>query len=294
MQDRAPLLAAGLGFVLVSFALNSVATRFVVAAHLLDPGLTTAVRFLAGAGALLALLAAQGRVRDARPTRASLAPAFWLGAYAVLISYGYAHITAAAGTFAFYACVLLTMALYGWGAEGQRPPPRALAGGLLALGGVGVLALGRVEGTTPLGVALLAGTGISWGLYSVLGRRSAQPLAFTSANFVALGLALLLPTAAALAGVAGPLAVTAQGLLVAALMGAVTTALSYAVWYWALPRLTRAQAGTYQLAIPVLTALLGVALLQEPIGPPLALAAALVVGGMALGTPRRAPRSAAF
>lgn len=274
-----PLLAAGLAFVLACFALNSIMTRWLVAGGHLDPALATIVRFLAGAGMLALLLAARGRARDALPGRASLLPALALGAYAVLISYGYLHIGAAAGTFVFYACVLATLTLVG-AVESGRPSPMALGGGLLALAGVGVLALGRVEGTTPLGVLLLAGTGISWGAYSALGRRSPDALAFTSANFVALAA----PLAVWLAAV--PLAyaplVTPQGLAVAAFMGAVTTALSYAVWYWALARITRPQAGTYQLAIPVLTALLAVALLGEVFSERLLVAGGLVLAGMAV------------
>jgi drug/metabolite transporter (DMT)-like permease len=282
-------LAPALGFVLLSFALNSVMTRVLVAQGLLDPGLTTAVRFLAGTLSLAVLLGLRGRVRDLRPRRANLAPAFWLGAYAVLISYGYQHIGAAAGTFVFYALVLLTMALGGALLEGQRVAPRAALGGLLGLAGVGVLALGRVEGATPLGVLLLAGTGLSWGAYSLLGRRRAEdPLGFTASNFAALAPAMV--GLAALVALAGPFAVSVQGLALAAFMGAVTTALSYAVWYWALRHLARTQAGIAQLGIPVLTAILGVAALGEPFSERLALAGALVLGGMALAAGARRPR----
>ena len=50
-----PTTALLLPFVLVSFAANSLITRYVVAEDLLDPGLLTAVRFVAAAVALLAL-----------------------------------------------------------------------------------------------------------------------------------------------------------------------------------------------------------------------------------------------
>lgn len=48
-----------LPFVLVSFAANSLVTRHVVADGLLDAGLLSAVRFVAGVLALLALCAAR-------------------------------------------------------------------------------------------------------------------------------------------------------------------------------------------------------------------------------------------
>jgi drug/metabolite transporter (DMT)-like permease len=268
--------------VLVSFALNSVITRYIVSRHLLDPGLATAVRFVAGTFALGILFAVQGRFPQLRPTRSNLVPAACLGAYALLISYGYAYITADAGTFVFYACVLLTMALAAYAATRERPRAVVALGALLAVGGVALLAAGHVAGTTPLGVVLLAGTGVSWGAYSHLGRGRPDALGFTARNFVTLACAIVPVAGAALLFVGSRLTISMEGVAYAAVMGAGTTALSYAVWYWVLRRITGAQAGTYQLAIPVLASALGVRLLDEPWTDTLGLAAALVLAGMAL------------
>ncbi len=276
-------LLLGLAFVIVSFALNSVITRYIVSRELLDPGLTTVVRFVAGA---LALAALSARNMDAlRPGRRNLVPAVWLGAYAFLISYGYGFIGAAAGTFVFYAAVLATMTFGGSFLQHERPPAAAALGGLVALAGVGLLAAGGDGDVSALGVVLLAGTGVSWGAYSLLGRRQGDPLRFTTGNFAVLGLALLPPGAAWSAGWGDPV-VTAAGVAWAAAMGAITTALAYAVWYQALPRITPTQAGTYQMAIPVLSGVMGVLLLGEAWNGYLLAAAALVLVGMALATRR--------
>jgi drug/metabolite transporter (DMT)-like permease len=62
----------------------------------------------------------------------------------------------------------------------------------------------------------------------------------------------------------------------------------YAVWYHALPRLSATRAATVQLAVPVLAAWAGVALLAEEITPRLILAAAAILGGIAMaGEPKR-------
>ncbi len=84
-----------LPFVVVAFAANSLITRHVVAEHLLDAGLLSAVRFVAGALALTGLALSRGERRSsAGPTSCRLS---WLGLYATCISYGYSHIGAAAG-----------------------------------------------------------------------------------------------------------------------------------------------------------------------------------------------------
>lgn len=268
-----------LPFVLVSFAANSLITRHVVQADLLDAGLLTAVRFVAGAVALLVLTRALGE--RLQVGRANLWPALWLGLYAVCISYGYQHIGAAAGTFVFYATVLLTLVGVDI-AQGARVPARRLAGAAVALGGVGVLASGSVATVTGLGVVLLAATGAAWGLYTAAGRTSADPRVATTGHFAVLGVALLVPAALLLTPVAEA-RVTGVGLAWAVVMGAGTTAFAYVAWYACQRSLSATAAGTVQLVIPVLTALGAVLLLREELSWRLGVAALLVAAGMGLG-----------
>jgi drug/metabolite transporter (DMT)-like permease len=270
--------------VMTCFAANSVATRFVVSRGLLDPAGVTIARFAAGAAMLALILAGRGRARDALPHPADWPLVSLLGGYALAIASGYRHITAAAGTFVFYALVIATMT-----AGGARPTWRAALGALVALAGVAVLASGRVAGTTPLGVILLALTGATWGAYSLWLRRRGLPLATNARAFV--GITLLLPVLAWAERDA--LIFSGTGLAIGLGMGAITTALAYALWAHVLPALTPIEAGTFQLLVPVLTALIGIVVLGEPLSVRLALAGALVLAGMWLtaraGTPRASP-----
>jgi drug/metabolite transporter (DMT)-like permease len=272
------LTLASVLLVMACFAANSVITRYLVSRGLLDPAAVTIARFAAGAAMLSVILALQGRARQALPRVADLPLVLFLGGYAFAIAYGYRHITAAAGTFVFYALVILTMAL-----GGGRPSARAVAGAVTALAGVGLLAFGKVQGTTPLGVGLLAATGATWGAYSLLLRKRGTPLATNARAFV--GFALLLPILAWVERDA--LVWSAPGLALGLGMGAITTALSYAVWARVLPLLAPIEAGTFQLSVPVLTAATGILLLGEPFTARLAVAGALVLAGMWLTAWRR-------
>ena len=280
-MSRAPSTGVLLPFVLVSFAANSLITRYVVRDDLLDAGLLTAVRFLAGA-AVLVLLAALRHER-LRIGRDNLLPSLALGVYALCISYGYLHIGAAAGTFVFYTAVLLTLV-----ADDRRTgtalPVRRLIGAAVALLGVAVLAATSVATVTPLGVGLLGVTGVAWGLYTVAGRGAADPRIANTGHFALLAVVLLLP---AVAGAAVGLRVTGEGLAWAAVMGGGTTAFAYVAWYACQRALTGAQAGLVQLVIPVLTAAGAVLLLDEPVSVRLLVAAGLVGTGMWLA--RAAP-----
>ena len=75
---------------------------------------------------------------------------------------------------------------------------------------------------------------------------------------------------------------TAEGITYAVLSGAVASGMGYALWYWILPDLTSAQAGTSQLLVPVIAAVGGAILLAEPLTINFLLATVLTLGGIAL------------
>ena len=268
-----------LPFVLVAFAANSLITRHVVGDDLLDAGLLSAFRFLAGAVALVALTAS----RHERPVvgRANLVPALWLGVYAVCISYGYRYIGAAAGTFVFYATVLLTLVASDVVRKVAVPRRRAL-GALVSLAGIGVLAFADSGAVSLRGVLLLAATGAAWGLYTAAGR-TGDPRVATTGHFVLLAAVAVVPAGV---GVAAGLQVTLSGVVWAVVMGAGTTAFAYVAWYACQRVLSGAAAGSAQLVIPVLTAAGAVVLLDEVLSGWLLVAAVLVGAGMILGRPR--------
>ena len=80
---------------------------------------------------------------------------------------------------------------------------------------------------------------------------------------------------------------SARGVLLAATSGALASGVGYAIWYAALPSLTATRAALVQLLVPVIAAAGGVALLGEAVPLRLPVAAALVLGGVALAVTSR-------
>jgi len=260
---------------MVAFAANSVLARLALRATEIDPATFTAVRI--GAGALvLAMIVALRRGAFG----GSWASASALFVYAAAFSFAYLSLATGTGALLLFGAVQITMIGVGL-ARGERLSPRQLVGMALALGGLVVLVAPGVE-APPLGAALLmAASGAAWGIYSLRGRGSDDPVGASAGNFLrAAPLALAL---AAIIWIRGDtLQLDPTGIGYAVLSGAVTSGLGYVAWYAILPFLRATSAATVQLSVPVLAALGGVAFVAEPITLRLALASVATLGGIAL------------
>lgn len=271
---RAPWVAACAFLALVGFAANSLLARAALAGELIDAAAFTGVRLASGALVLALIAGARGTLR--------LHSGSWLGAaalfaYAYPFSLAYLRIGAASGALILFGSVQATM--IGWGlARGERPRLAEWLGLLVAIAGLLVLVLPGVAAVDLTGTLLMALAGISWGVYSLLGRGASSPLQATGGNFArTVPLALLLAVASGEDLDASP-----RGALLAAASGALASGLGYALWYAALPFLSAMRAATVQLLVPVLAAAGAVVLLGESPSVRLFLAAAMILGGVLL------------
>lgn len=263
---------------LVCFAANSILCRLALAGTSIDPTSFTTIRVASGAAMLgLLLMLERGGGRRALLAGGDWASAAALYAYAILFSFAYISLSAGTGALLLFGAVQLTMlgAAY---RQGERFDLLQAIGLALAVGGVvGLLAPGA-SAPPPISAALMLGAGVAWGLYSLRGRRSEEPLADTAGNFLrALPLALVLSL-----GLVSSARIDAEGVIYAVLSGALASGLGYALWYAALRGLSAARAATLQLAVPVLAALGGVVFIGEALTPRLVVASAAVLGGIAL------------
>jgi len=275
-------LAFAVTSIMAAFAANSVMTRYIIVGGLATPYLLTTVRFASGFAMLLALQATFPGPASRVPTKANAIGGFFLGAYAFAISFGYLFISAAAGTLVFYAFVILTMALFGYLRDGDRPSRRSLAGQLLSVAGVIVITVGGIRDVSLPGVLLMAVTGACWGLYSVHGRSAPDSRGYTFTTFLFVGAASLagLPVLALFAPSAVSIQLAWNGIGLALFMGMITTALSYILWHATLRRLTASQGGIVQLLVPVLASGMGIALLGEHATLSLVAGGTLVLAGI--------------
>ena len=261
---------------LCAFAANSLLTRRALGDGAIGASAFTAIRL--GSGALvLALLAGRGRLaaRTLRPHGFGGPLALFL--YALPFSFAYVRIGAATGALVLFGSVQATMLAIAVRA-GERPRPLAWLGFALAGGGLAWLVLPNAIRPDVTGTAAMALAGFAWAAYTILGRRETDPVAANARSFVwATPLAL-----AAIAIAPDANGVTANGALLAAISGAITSGLGYAIWYRVLPQLGVARAAFAQLAVPAFAALGASTMLGEAFPPPVAGATLVVLGGTAL------------
>lgn len=271
---------------LVAFAANSLLCRAALAHTAIDAATFTTVRLLSGA-IMLGLVAWRRAPRAPDGPRARMHGGDWfsaaaLFAYALGFSFAYAQLPAAAGALLLFGAVQATM--IGWGLwQGERL--RALQAGGLVLAGAGLVGLLLPGLSAPplAGALLMVVAGIGWGIYSLRGRRAADPLRATAGNFLrTLPMALIASAVFAHAG-----AFDAAGIGYAIASGTLASGAGYAIWYTVLPSLKATSAATLQLCVPVIAAAGGVLLLGEPLTLRLVAASIAILGGIALVVARR-------
>lgn len=266
---------------MMAFAANSLLNRIALAEGDIDAVGFAMLRLLSGALCLGVLLVIRGQERPAMGVRR------WIGVGALLLylfgfSAAYGALDAGIGALILFGVVQITM-LGGAVLGGERPTGLGWLGAGLAFGGLVWLMwpVGAVPLSLPHAASMTA-AGIGWGLYSLAGRGEADATGATAMNFI-----LAVPAGVILWMVlGGGWPETYRAALWAVLSGMVTSGLGYALWYSVIPALGATRAAVSQLTVPVIAVAGGVLLLGEAAGPRLLVAAALVLGGVALSLRR--------
>ena len=273
---------------MLAFAGNSIICRMALRDAAIDPATFTGIRLASGALALLLILT-YARRSTAVAAHGSWASALALFVYAICFSFAYISLDAASGAlilFGFVQGTMIVMAL----AAGDRPQLAEWLGWMLAVGGLVWLLLPGATAPAPIAAALMALSGIAWGLYSIQGRGQTDALASTSSNFLR-----SLVLVAALSVLTIPeMQITRAGIGLAILSGAVTSGVGYVIWYAAMNYISAIQAALVQLSVPAIAAAGGVIVLAEPLSGRLVVAGLLILGGICVAIigkqrPDRAP-----
>jgi drug/metabolite transporter (DMT)-like permease len=276
---------------MIAFASNSLLCRAALRQTHIDAASFTFVRLFSGAAALWIIVEARKRYTVGRQNSATaqelpkitwIEPGNWTSAFALFVyaaffSFAYDSLSAGTGALLLFGAVQATMIFWGL-RRGEQMDAIQIAGLIVAMTGLIVLLFPGLSAPPLIGSLLMLGAGVAWGVYSLRGASARDAIAATAGNFLrAIPFAILTSLIAVRSAHLNSL-----GLIYAVISGAVTSGLSYVIWYTVLPGLKATSAATVQLSVPVLAAAGGIILLHEPVTLRYVLASLAVLGGIFL------------
>ena len=261
---------------LVAFAANSVLCRYALGTGAIDAAGFTSIRLVSGAVALFLIF--RLRIKHLpTTTKGSWFAGFMLFLYAITFSYAYIDLDTGTGALILFGAVQITMLCLSI-IKGNRLLITEWFGVAIACVGLIYLVLPGVSAPSALGFLLMTTAGIAWGVYTLKGRGSENPLADTAYNFLrTLPLVIILVIITF-----RDFHLTAHGASLAIVSGSITSGVGYTIWYIALRNLTATQAAVAQLSVPVIAALGGVIFMAELITFRMSISSTMILGGILL------------
>jgi drug/metabolite transporter (DMT)-like permease len=261
---------------MAAFAANSILCRLALGPPDIDAAGFTTIRLGSGAITLFAIARLSGRTRTAT-SRGSWWSAAALFTYAIMFSFAYLRLDVGTGALILFPMVQATMIIWGL-IKGERPRPIQWLGLAGAGAGLVYLVSPGLSAPSPLGSAMMATAGVAWGMYSLRGRHTTDPVVTTTDNFLR-SVPMVLVVAAVMFR---SIDLSTRGVIIAVASGAVASGMGYVLWYAALRGLTATAAATVQLTVPVFAALGGIVFLSEALTMRLSISGVMILGGVGL------------
>ena len=285
LDRHAVAVIVAMGLVYVIWGSTYLAIR--VSVDTIPPFLSTGTRFLISGVLLLGALALAGRIR-AIPTRRESAGAALMGVWLLaggvgLVTLGETEVPSnLAAVLASTASIWVVMYRL---VAGERLSPLAAAGIVVGFAGVAILLLwGRSGASAGIGwLALCVLGSLFWSSGSFYGRRLPAPRdPFLASGVQMLAAGTAMTVASLVTGEAfdvDPDAISLESAAAVAYL-VVLGLIAFTAYVWLLGQLPISTIVTHQYVNPVVAVTLGWLLLSEPVGVPMLVGAALVVGAV--------------
>lgn len=262
---------------LVFLASNSILCKLAIVNHYADAYSFTFLRLISAALTLFFIVSLKERSINLSINK-NWGSAFFLFLYAIAFSYAYIKLDAGLGTLILFAFVQLTITFYAI-INKEKIYFKQAFGIFIAFLGLVYLFYPRDDFSISIeGFIFITLSGISWGIYTILGKKSENALKDTNENFLKTIPFLLIYL------VTFPINIhiNTDGLILSFLSGAITSAIGYVIWYKVLINISIITAGVIQLIVPIIAIFLSIILLNEPITMTLLVSTTLILLGIYL------------
>ena len=260
---------------LVFFAANSLLCKAALVDNHIDAFSFTFLRlFFASIVLLLILFITQKKVDINIKT--NWENSFFLFLYAIAFSYAYINLDAGLGALVLFASVQLTMVAYAFFKK-EEINSKKLFGIILAFSGLVYLLFPKEDfSISTFHFFLMVISGIGWGFYTILGKKSKNVLNDTTNNFVK----TILFTILFFIFFVDFTNFNSYGIFLAFLSGGISSGIGYALWYFVLRNIQILTVSVIQLIVPVIAIFLSVLLLGEKLTFSLVFSSVLILCGI--------------
>ena len=259
---------------LLAFAGNSILCRLALDENSIDAASFTSIRLLSGILVLFVILIIV-QPKDTITSKGSWYASFMLFFYAIAFSYAYLSLDTGTGALILFASVQITMIIVGI-YLGNKLHLLEWVGVIVSFSGFVYLVFPDLTSPSLIGFILMLIAGVAWGLYTLTGKKSKNPLSDTAFNFMrTLPLVIILMTLTF-----QNITLSSEGIIIAIISGGLTSGIGYTLWYLALGGLSSIQAAVVQLLVPVLAALGGVLFADEYLSFRLVISTTIILGGI--------------
>lgn len=263
---------------LLFLALNSIFCKLALSNNFIDAFSFTMYRILFGAITLI-LIYLYKRKKLYFSTKTNWLSSLMLFSYAICFSYSFLNIDAGVGTLLLFAVVQLVMVIFSLFHK-EKINLQKVSGIFLAMAGLIYLLYPKESFELSLFHAfLMIIAGISWAVYTVLGKKSSDSLYNTTDNFAK---ALIFVGIFYLLFSPENSFTSLNGVVLAFISGSITSAVGYLLWYEILPKMQLITAGIIQLFVPVISIVISIVFLNESLTVTLFLSTVIIFAGIIL------------
>ena len=262
---------------LIFLATNSILCKLALLQHSIDAYSFTLIRLLSACITLVILVKIKHKKIEFN-LKTNYLSGFVLFLYAITFSYAYLHLDAGLGTLILFASVQLSMILMSF-FYNEKLKSTQIIGILLAIAGLIYLLYPSDDfKLSYFHVFLIILSGISWAVYTVLGKNKKDILNLTSDNFTKASIFILISYFAFFPDTF----YTKEGLLLASISGIVTSAFGYILWYYVLNKITIITASIVQLLVPIIAIIISIIFLNEILTLKLIISSIIILLGISI------------
>ncbi|MDY3199888.1 MAG: DMT family transporter [Arcobacter sp.] len=267
---------------LLFLSANSILARVAISTQNIDAFTFTFLRIFSGAILLLIIYFYKNKNLKLNFKKNWLS-SFMLFLYAICFSYSFINMYAGIGTLILFAVVQLSMILIALFYK-EKLTSNKIFGVLIAFSGLVYLLYPKEDFSISFFHAfLMIIAGISWGVYSVIGKKSTNATYNTTDNFLKASIFTI---------IFGVLfvdffKVDLFTFFIAITSGMITSALGYLIWYEVLPKIEIFTASILQLLVPIIAIFLSLIILDEKVSFELIVSTFIILFGISIALKKK-------